>query len=471
MHDYLLDKSQECDMNAPNRIAPVMEMVVRKLGMSISVGVCVAPLIIASAQAANMGASFDDGSTYITIEGEIVEGDSAQFKRITQTVSGQAFVVLHSNGGSAIEAMEIGETIRARGYATAVINGNQCASACGLIWLAGTPRYVGTTAHVGFHAAYHLEGEAARESGAVNALIGAYVTNLGLSYGAVLFVTSSPPTQMKWMHSSDTEKLGIQVVTISDPKPEQVPPPAHASEQVLPDGSPLEHRAMNLILAYYKAWSGSTTNVDDLVRFYDLTVSFYGTNVSRAKVMDEKIKYSQRWPIRQYTVRSSTMYATCSDTCSVSGVVEWDFSSVERDAHSTGAANFVYKINPVGDVIVSENGAVLSHATPVLSSQVTLPSTDASVVTKQQASSVAYGEGRLARITYENWFATLTDGPFREGVVFWTSNRSLKVPPTCTEASGNVDWRQGCTTARTWFATVDRRRKTEKDYWCGWNSL
>jgi len=92
---------------------------------------------------------------------------------------------------------------------------------------------------------------------------------------------------------------------------------------------------------------------------------------------------------------------------------------------------------------------------------------------EQQASSstTAYAEGRVARITYENWFTELGDGPFREGAVFWTSNRSLKLPPSCAQTDYNDAWRQGCATVRTWFVTIDRRRRTEKDYWWGWNSL
>jgi hypothetical protein len=96
---------------------------------------------------------------------------------------------------------------------------------------------------------------------------------------------------------------------------------------------------------------------------------------------------------------------------------------------------------------------------------------------EQQTSSatVAFAQGRQARIIYEQWYASLPDGPYRDGATFWAANRSLKVPPSCASLSdGRPEqyyWQQGCLEARSRLSPIDIRRKTEKDFWWGWNSL
>ena len=135
----------------------------------------------------------NDGTNIIQISGKIETGDAAQFGQIASSVTGPTAVVLSGNGGIVIEGLKIGEAVHERQFDTAVLNGNQCASSCGLIWLAGAKRYLGVQARVGFHAAYTMAGGEDKETGVGNALIGGYLTRLGLSYAAIIYVTSAPP--------------------------------------------------------------------------------------------------------------------------------------------------------------------------------------------------------------------------------------------------------------------------------------
>jgi hypothetical protein len=82
-----------------------------------------------------------------------------------------------------------------------------CASACALIWLAGARRYVWDTAKIGFHGAFDavtMEG-----SGPGNAIVGAYLNKLGLSYQAIVYMTAASPTDMRWLHSDDAKRWGV----------------------------------------------------------------------------------------------------------------------------------------------------------------------------------------------------------------------------------------------------------------------
>jgi HNH endonuclease len=95
----------------------------------------------------------------------------------------------------------------------------RCASACALAWLGGSPRFMGRAAHIGFHAAYiEREGQAS-ESGVGNALVGSYLTQIGLSEAAVVYITQAAPTEITLLTLRDAEKIGIKVL----PFEQQIP--------------------------------------------------------------------------------------------------------------------------------------------------------------------------------------------------------------------------------------------------------
>ena len=125
----------------------------------------------------------------------------------------KAVVTLTGPGGSLVEGLSIGEMIRAHGFDTFVVN--ECSSVCALIWLAGAKHFVDESSVIGFHAAYTKDGTKVRESGSANAVVGAYLTNLGYSYATVAYATSAPPENISWMTAVDTLRLDIDVKFLS----------------------------------------------------------------------------------------------------------------------------------------------------------------------------------------------------------------------------------------------------------------
>jgi len=121
------------------------------------------------------GGQFD----LIVLNGPIKDGDDARFRDIAAS-AGKAVVLLNSEGGSVAPALEMGRTIRLKGLSTSVPPDTLCASACALIWLAGSPRFLNETSHIGFHASYTLTEGKPSESGVSNALVGAYLNQIGL---------------------------------------------------------------------------------------------------------------------------------------------------------------------------------------------------------------------------------------------------------------------------------------------------
>jgi hypothetical protein len=329
------------------------------------------------------------------------------------------------------------------------------------MWLAGEPRFISPSSKVGFHAAFRADD--GQESGQANALIGAYLSKLGLSYDAIAYMTDAPPDDMRWLTPADAAKYHITYSLIRPPSAEPRPftpegapyrPPAQTPPSAAPPPSTAEQQASRLVQAYYAYWSQGGTNVENLTQYYAEMVSFYGNIISRERVMNEKRIFSIRWPVRHYTINS--IYAQCDvdGTCSVTGVVAWDCTSQERGEHSVGTANFAVRL--VNGRIVLENGSVLTGRKETAESQTA-------------ASTVAYAEGRQSRIAYETWHSGLPEGSYKEGVTYWVSHRSLIPPPNCS--GGTADWLAGCTAARNRFAPIDYRRVTDKNYWLGWNSL
>jgi uncharacterized protein YecT (DUF1311 family) len=64
---------------------------------------------------------------------------------------------------------------------------------------------------VGFHAAYTNKDGQPAISSAANAVIGAYLNQLGLSAAAIVYITSSPPEGMQWLNLADARRFGIDV--------------------------------------------------------------------------------------------------------------------------------------------------------------------------------------------------------------------------------------------------------------------
>jgi len=148
----------------------------------------------------------------VMVEGDLRPEDAMEFDRKTASLS-QAIIIFSSDGGSLLAGIQIGEIIRLRNFDTVVPEHRRCASACALAWLGGIHRFMFAEAKIGFHAAY--DAASGKETGVGNALVGAYLTKLGLSYEAVIYITKSAPDQMTWLNISDATKRGIRVTVLS----------------------------------------------------------------------------------------------------------------------------------------------------------------------------------------------------------------------------------------------------------------
>ena len=165
-----------------------------------------------------------EGRVFVDLVGTINDEDFKTFKEKTDQINPigaghfkkQVVVTLVSYGGSIHPALQIGDLIRKRGLSTFVPGDRTCTSACALIWLAGVPRTVGDTPQIGFHAAY--DRTSGREVGSTNAVVGAYLRDLGVGYKAIVFMTRKGPTSVEWLTPDLAMQLGITWAMLQRPR-------------------------------------------------------------------------------------------------------------------------------------------------------------------------------------------------------------------------------------------------------------
>src|SRR5262249_27033878 len=170
------------------------------------------------------------GRVFVDVVGQINDEDFKTFKEKTDQIfligadqfNKQVIVTLISNGGSMHPAWQISDQVRNRGMSTFMPGDRTCTSACAFIWLAGWPRAVGDTPQIGFHALY--DPTTRQESGKANALLGAYLSSLGLGYKAIAFMTRKGPTSLEWLTPDLARELGVALSMLRPPRTIPIPP-------------------------------------------------------------------------------------------------------------------------------------------------------------------------------------------------------------------------------------------------------
>jgi hypothetical protein len=340
-------------------------------------------------RAAQINVYTDDG-TAVTISGQINVDDFEAFKIKAGPLGSKAVVVLSSPGGNVVAAIQIGEFIRLRGWATAVLD--ECDSACAMIWLGGVNRVMAPTAKIGFHAA-SVNGQ---EKGIGNALVGAYLNRIGLGYDAVAFATAASPNDITYLTPSEAKRVGIDVRVIepkstqqantqpTPPPPALVPPLEITPRPVTPqyvkpqqqDGGPptfiapigqvnylsrhpyqkngtVEEQVSFLITNLFNIWNSDyIKGMEDMYWNY---LNYYGKYTSLTEAMEDKEKFLARWPNRNYKIRQNSMSVQCrpdgffqTDTvitqCDAKGIVDWEATNTIK--RSIGEAAFEYSFRP-----------------------------------------------------------------------------------------------------------------------------
>jgi TonB family protein len=192
-----------------------------------------------------------EGRVFVDVVGQIDEEDFKTFKEKTDQIypigaghpNKQVIVTLISHGGRAKPALQIADQIRKRGMSTFVPGDRRCISACALIWVAGRPRNVGDNSLIGFHAVF--DPKTRQETGVANAVVGAYLRDLGLGYDAIAFMTRAGPTSVEWLTPDRAKEFRVAWAMLQSPRAIPIPP------------QPKLQPGLRLALPPHVAWSKS----------------------------------------------------------------------------------------------------------------------------------------------------------------------------------------------------------------------
>jgi hypothetical protein len=121
-------------------------------------------------------------------------------------------------------------------------------------------------------------------------------------------------------------------------------------------------------------WSSSNAQALRLLKdAYEDPVNYYDKVISREAVLDDKLRFAERWPQRTYSIRPGTLVVQCGDNslaCTVAGIADW---AAAKDAkRSRGAVNFYYTVHAgeKGLLKIAEetskvvHGSIVSPAVP-----------------------------------------------------------------------------------------------------------
>jgi hypothetical protein len=322
---------------------------------------------------AEISASTSDGTAFILVRGRLEKGDQDRFSAEIGPYP-KGIVILESDGGNMLAGLAIGETIRMRGFVTFVDSRSRCASACAIAWLGGAKRFMGIGAQIGFHAA--SDPSTGQESGMGNALVGAYLTRIGLPVSAVLYITQASPDSMTWLSLSAAKSKGIDVSLFEPPstaqpgtQPQPLPP-----QPITPSLSGnLEQSAQEFVSGLIGLRSSDDTT--KLEPIYSDEVNYEGSRKTRKAVLDERRKFYAAWPQRKYIVLPGTMNTSCDkivNECATRGTSEWLVYSAQRNIGVNGLAAFDYKLELLQGRfrVTAENWSVVSRQSTKISNAV-----------------------------------------------------------------------------------------------------
>jgi hypothetical protein len=174
------------------------------------IGISLLLMSMPSLRAAEISTGDFWGMPGIFIIGEIVPGDAQAFAQQAKEMP-QAVVVLRSQGGAVRDAVAIGRMIRTKGYWTFVGRRGECASACAVIWLAGTHAVVQRNSYLIFHRAQTADGTESLEG---DRYVAAYLRGLGYGDHIIAYVMRAAPSEAPPTMEWHARALGIQYQTV-----------------------------------------------------------------------------------------------------------------------------------------------------------------------------------------------------------------------------------------------------------------
>ena len=309
------------------------------------------------ASAARMRLERDSSAVPVLfVQGPIVAGDAERFARLLPQ-GRRPLVVLSGPGGLLRESLAIGLMVHRLRLPTLVLPGGICLSACAYIWLSGNPRILSHHALVGTHAAYAEDSTGRkRETGSGNALLGAWLRELGLGWKAIQYLTLAGPDGFLPITPKIARSLGIPVVVA-----EEMEKRAMARKHL---GVSARQRAKRNFEIYFMLMTllPERNTVSYLQRLMAPELLFYGRKITWTEYLRRQLTYARRWPTRLFVPRWESLQTECpagAGVCVTTGIVEWLAANEEKRRLSFGTSLFGLGTDARSGRVIYLNGKIL----------------------------------------------------------------------------------------------------------------
>lgn len=324
--------------------------------------------------------------------GKISGNDSFELRRAMRDHEVK-LVVAASPGGSLYEGLQIAAILHDNGIGTYVPEGANCESSCANVFLGGTSRIL--LGELGVHQFYSGAGDA--DDSAPQSVTTAVTQYTTADIIGIMNEFDTPPffyekmfgtTDIYYFKASEKARLNrntedaafleqidaVDAFVQASPdvlkRPEPAPiETASASVDLAPSSEPsaadLQAGALEFLVSMNNDWSlPNDLALPRIADYYAPNVEFYGNSMSRAEVLQEKLTFAERWPVRSYSVEPSSVKIQCgSYGCTVDSVIIWQASSPTRGAEASGYSTWSLVLVPVdgGMLIASESGKTLKR--------------------------------------------------------------------------------------------------------------
>lgn len=298
--------------------------------------------------------SKDDPSVFALV-GEIDMRTSLNFKRAIREFGVPEVLLLSSGGGLVYIGLDLAMEVNRLGITTAIPEEFSCYSACSFVFLAGKERYL--DGELGVHQISSEDSDLTKGQLTLADMID--VLN-SFDVPAALYppMLSTPPNEIYVVSSSEIKELGL------DSRASSALPKARQAPKVTK--SNLEELAMSFVFKLQELNSTSgRTSISQIVTQYENFVKYFGKTYSADEILEDKIRFFNRWPIRSYKIDTKRSSIRCNDQkrCFFLGVAVWSARSLERNAKASGEAMLEYELvyDDGSFKISSENSVVLKR--------------------------------------------------------------------------------------------------------------
>jgi hypothetical protein len=152
----------------------------------------------------------------VLITGEITPGDADTFSAAVKEANGAGKLVanvrLNSEGGNLLEGVKLADAVRFGKISTNIGRNATCASACFLVFAAGSSKFADYTAQIGVHGASDQAGNETTQSDAATVSMARIAKELGVPSSIIGRMVVTPPTEMVWLSPQELQSMGTTMV-------------------------------------------------------------------------------------------------------------------------------------------------------------------------------------------------------------------------------------------------------------------